>query len=454
VNDIWVCADCRSINRMRDASCYRCRAPRSGAIETPSLDLRSENAVLERSTRSYVISWPLAGITAVLIVAVAILGLVILKLQVQDYPAMRQTFLDSIAGGRSSVDGSLAVESVQVVLLSGLRLGLALLALVCFAGWLALVARNVPLLGGGVPSRSPLRIFAYTLIPIWNLIKVPGIVQDLLYRVDPREGGAFMVMAAWIGLVGSWLVSLIGTWMITVLGVRALVPAIDANDTGAVLKAFGDVLDRSYWLGVVVEVMIAVGAILLVATMVKVESRCAARDREIGQRMGDHPAGLPAGPNWDADAAASGVDIAAPGVALAAATAAAGATTGLAPVPSVQPPAPTTAPGPTGVAGPAPVPSVRPPGPPTATGPAGLGAAAAAGSPAPYEPNWPTSRGWLGRSFGATPDEPPAPESAPGSPGTAPTETASTAPATDAAEPPSPPTVPPPPPPPGAPSVG
>ncbi|HEY4753585.1 MAG TPA: hypothetical protein VIH37_09880, partial [Candidatus Limnocylindrales bacterium] len=140
MNDIWVCADCRSINRMRDAVCYRCRAPRSGAIESPSLDLRSENAVIERSARSYVISWPLAGIAAVLIVAVAILGLVILKLQVQDYPAMRQNFIDSITGGQTSLDGSLLVESVQVALLSALRLGLALLALVCFAGWLALVA--------------------------------------------------------------------------------------------------------------------------------------------------------------------------------------------------------------------------------------------------------------------------------------------------------------------------
>ena len=79
MNDIWVCDSCKSINRQRDDKCYHCRASRSGAMVTPGLNLRAENAAAERSVSAYVISWPLALVTSALLVAVAILGLVILK---------------------------------------------------------------------------------------------------------------------------------------------------------------------------------------------------------------------------------------------------------------------------------------------------------------------------------------------------------------------------------------
>ena len=278
MNDIWVCDACKSINRQRDKACYRCRAPQSGALVTPGVDLRSERAALERTASSYLPSWPLAAIAGALIFAVAILGLLILWFQAADYPALRQAFVNAVSTGGDSLDAALIVQSVSIALVSTLRFGLVLLALLAFAGWLALVTRNVPLLGGGAPSRSPLRVFVYVLIPVWNLIKVPGMIGDLLYRVDPQAGGAFMVLAAWVGLVGSWLVSMVGSWAITTAGIRSLMTIQSAEGAA---KVFGDVLDQSFWLGVVVEVMIAVGAILLVVIMARTESRCAARDREI-----------------------------------------------------------------------------------------------------------------------------------------------------------------------------
>ncbi|MFN8631336.1 MAG: DUF4328 domain-containing protein [Chloroflexota bacterium] len=299
MNDIWVCDDCKSINRRRDAQCYRCRAPRSGAMETPGLDLRAANAAAERSVRSYVISWPLAAITVVLLIAVAVVGVIIVRLQAADFSALRTAFLNAIASGGGSLDEAMVTQSVQLGLFSLIRGALTLLALVCFAGWLGLVTRNVPLLGGGTPSRTPLRVFIYTLIPIWNLFKVPGILQDLLYRVEPEEGGAFMVLAAWIGLVGSYFVSVFGGWIITIAGIRALIPQIAAGDLAAVSKTFGDILDQSFWLGVIVALMVAFGTVLLAGIMIRLESRCAARDREIraGMAITGAPT-VPEGPAW------------------------------------------------------------------------------------------------------------------------------------------------------------
>lgn len=273
-------------------------------METSGLDLRAESAALERSVRTYVVSWPLALVTVVLLVTVAILGIVILRLQTADYPAMRQAFVSALSGGQDTVDQALVTGSAQLGLISLVRTGLTLLALLCFAGWLALVTRNVPLLGGGTPSRGPVRVFAYALIPLWNLIKVPGMLQDLLYRVDPEGGGAFMVLAAWMGLVGSYIVSVVGGWVITWAGVRALVPQFESGDMGAVVKTFGDVLDQSYRLGVVVALMVAAGTILLAVIMVRVEARCTDRDREIRAQMAASGAPTPpSGPSWQGPAA-------------------------------------------------------------------------------------------------------------------------------------------------------
>jgi len=103
-------------------------------------------------------------------------------------------------------------------------------------------------------------------------------VQDVLYRVDPKAGGAFMVMAATIGLAGSWLLFIVGGWIIAGAGVRAM---IEAGTRKAAGKVFADLLDQSFALGIVTELMVTVGTILVVVLMVRIERRCMARDREI-----------------------------------------------------------------------------------------------------------------------------------------------------------------------------
>ena len=147
-----------------------------------------------------------------------------------------------------------------------------------FGAWLSRVIANIPALGGGVPSTSPMRAFIYTLIPLWNLIKVPGMLQDALYRVEPRAGGFFMVAAAWFGLVGSWIVSFVGGWIISIGLVQAIV---DAPTLPAAVRAVQGSLDQAFALSTITSAMVAGGAVILVILIARVERRCAARDAEI-----------------------------------------------------------------------------------------------------------------------------------------------------------------------------
>ncbi len=50
-------------------------------------------------------------------------------------------------------------------------------------------------------------------------------VQDALYRLDPRGGGLGMVFLAWIGFVGSWIVGIVGGVIIVSAFVGAVVSA-------------------------------------------------------------------------------------------------------------------------------------------------------------------------------------------------------------------------------------
>jgi hypothetical protein len=267
-------------------------------METPGLDLRATNAAAERSVRPYVISWPLAAITVVLLIAVAVLGLFILRASIAAMAEQRAAFVSAIASGRAPTESANVEQLIELGLLAILQSALMLGAVLSFAGWLALVTRNVPLLGGGAPSRSPERTFIYTLIPVFNFFKVPGMLQDLLYRVDPEEGGAFMVIAAVIGIVGSWIMSWFGGWVIFMVLLRNL---LATTDQAALITAFSGYLDQTIWLKIVVELMAAVGTILLAAIMIRLESRCAARDREIraGMALSGAPT-VPEGPDWAA----------------------------------------------------------------------------------------------------------------------------------------------------------
>ena len=241
-------------------------------------DVRVASAVAERAARGYASSMPIALVTAALILAVAGLGLVLMVLQLQAIPAMRQAFLSAVSTGSSAPLDAYALEQLRLVVPSMVRSGLVVLAVLGFGLWLSRVVLNIPALGGGTPRWGPWKAFLYPIIPIVNLIKVPGMVQDALYRLDPKAGGLFLVLAAWIGFFGSWLVGIVGGWMITGAAVDSV---MRAGTVEGALNAFGSMLDQASVLTLITELMVATGAVLLVVIMLRIEGRAAARDREI-----------------------------------------------------------------------------------------------------------------------------------------------------------------------------
>jgi len=84
------------------------------------------------------------------------------------------------------------------------------------------------------------------MIPILNLIKVPGLIQEGLGH-DRRGIGAD--------------------------------PA--ATTVDEVAAVFNSIIDQAHALAIITEVMIAGGSVVLVLLMGRIEARCAARDREI-----------------------------------------------------------------------------------------------------------------------------------------------------------------------------
>src|ERR1700690_617315 len=218
MNDIWVCSSCLSINRQRDSRCYKCgarQAESAAPIPGQGPGLRMESAIANRSVRAYQSSVPFAVVASLLIVALAALGVVILFANLGTEQAVRDQVTAILNG--APYDPNLVAAQLDPAAGAALaRPGVLVAAVIGFGAWLSRVVANIPVLGGGLPASSPLRAFVYTLIPLWNLIKVPGILQDALYRVEPSAGGFFMVAAAWFGLVGSWIVSFIGGWGIGV----------------------------------------------------------------------------------------------------------------------------------------------------------------------------------------------------------------------------------------------
>jgi len=280
MNDIWVCSSCLSINRQRDGRCYKCgarQAESAAPIPGEGPGLRMESAIANRAVRGYASSVPFGVIAALLIIALAILGIVIVIANLSAEQAVRSQ-ITAILDGAAYDPASLAAQLDPAAAAELVRLVVLVAAVIAFGAWLSRVIANIPVLGGGLPSTSPLRAFIYTLIPLWNLIKVPGILQDALYRVEPRAGGFFMVAAAWFGLVGSWIVSFFGGWVIGFSLVRAVV---DAPTKEAAVQALQGSIDQSFALDALTSAMVVIGALILVLLIIRVERRCAARDAEV-----------------------------------------------------------------------------------------------------------------------------------------------------------------------------
>ncbi len=279
--DIWVCSSCHSINRERALRCYKCDAPRAAATGEGE-GLRSSRAIVARigsPYRSTVELAVLAGLFLLIFVGIEAWATV----QESRWIPQVKSLLDGIAAG-----GSFDQPAWDAVLnerdpLAIPTLAAYLIATVAFGAWLAVSVANIPALGGGESPVTSVRAFVSSVIPFYNLRKVPGIVQEVLYRIDPRRGGVFMVGLAWIGLAGSWIVGrLLGLY----LDARIAGEAVHASSLADYAARVRPLIDLAFVVDVLVSGLISLGAVMLVVIMVEAERRAAARNREIEAELG------------------------------------------------------------------------------------------------------------------------------------------------------------------------
>lgn len=290
MTDIWVCSTCHSVNRQRNPKCYKCGASQAQAATGVLADVRLETALANRTVVRYRSSWLRALVASVLILAFAALGIILLLASLGAVAWLRDQLLVIANGG--GFDEAEYLRRTETLVVPGLiHTGVAIAALLAFSAWLSRVTSNIPALGGGVPGTTPTKAFIYPLIPIFNLFKVPPMIQDAMYRVDPKGGGFFMIALAWFGLVGSWLISLVVGWWVSLRIATSAIGATQAEFVRAVTNAF----DIQVMLDIVTTCMVSAGAVILVVVMMRIERRSAARDAEIHAAavaigVGDQPA--------------------------------------------------------------------------------------------------------------------------------------------------------------------
>lgn len=163
------------------------------------------------------------------------------------------------------------------------RLAIIIPTLLFFAFWLSRVVSNVPALGGGVAGTSAGRALVATLVPVWNLRTAPGTIQDVLYRLDPKAGGFFTVAIAWVGLVGSWVISIVAS---RYLSLRLRFDIANATSRDEAIESLRGLTTAGAIVDVVTGALIATGALVLILVMIRIERRSRARDAEVRAAAG------------------------------------------------------------------------------------------------------------------------------------------------------------------------
>ena len=201
--DIWVCAECRSVNNLRSRQCYHCRTPRDVAAVDPSqIEGAGHGKLREIALPEYRPSRRAALLASALLIFLPVMQIVttiadaLLFARILEDPAL----LNDPAFGRS-------VESLVAGSIAIATLGVAVLALVGWAFWLSRVVVAMPALGLGYPPTDGLMAFVENFLPGLNLFRVPAIVRDVIRRLDPESiQHEALIFVAWIGLLGGYLV--------------------------------------------------------------------------------------------------------------------------------------------------------------------------------------------------------------------------------------------------------
>jgi hypothetical protein len=251
--DFWVCGQCRSINNAGAKQCYNCRTPKDrAAVDPATIDPTTKGQLLEIALPEFRSSRWAALLASILILVVAVMQIVQWNLAA--------TLIDQTLRGVDATEDQFAyIGSVGF-----LALGIALLALIAWSLWLSRTVTSMPALGLGYPAASGLMAFVENFIPVFNLFRVPAIVRDVVHRLEPKASrGEALIFAAWIGLLGGFIVPRVLGFFINDLRTAVTVSGIA---TGLML----------------------IGAIFLVALIWWIEGRVARRRAE--QLAGSAPA--------------------------------------------------------------------------------------------------------------------------------------------------------------------
>jgi hypothetical protein len=194
--EIWVCANCRSVNKLRAKQCYNCRTPKEWAAVDPSSEHVGSRQV---SLPEFRPSRPYAILASVLILVIGTVQ------------AMNSLISASLAF-RFAEGSTVTEDEIVNTLAFGLTtIGIGLIALTAWALWLSKVVRVMTALGLGYPAANGLMAFIENFIPFLNLWRVPAIVRDVVVRLEPNESkGGALIFAAWIGLIAGYLLPRVG----------------------------------------------------------------------------------------------------------------------------------------------------------------------------------------------------------------------------------------------------
>lgn len=277
MTDVWVCGECHSINRQRDSRCYKCGAKQAAAATGELATHRQEQAIALRSVVGYRPALPFAIAAAVFLLGLAAVAVAGMANAVSIFRFASQQ-LDVIKAGGTLDEAAWARMESSDDALGIVQIAIIVPLLVFFGLWLSRVVANVPALGGGIPGITPANALIRTLIPGVNLRTVPGVIHDVLYRLDPTGGGFFMVAAAWVGLVGSWLIRVLARWY---LNARTFGDIVNARSLDEAVESVRTDVTAAVGVDILTGILIAVGALILIALMIRIELRSQARDAEV-----------------------------------------------------------------------------------------------------------------------------------------------------------------------------
>jgi hypothetical protein len=204
--EIWVCANCRSVNRIRAKQCYNCRTPQHlAAVDPETMSVTDSGPVREIELPPYKGSRGRAMLASICVLAIAFM-------QIASVVIVSDLIVGFFAGNE------ITEGDVRIVNNLGLAsLGAALFALVTWSAWLSRVVAGMPALGLGYPAATGFTAFFENFVPVRNLFTVPAIVRDVIGRLEeyPARGNA-LIAAAWIGIFGGFIVPRVGSWLIAI----------------------------------------------------------------------------------------------------------------------------------------------------------------------------------------------------------------------------------------------